>query len=80
MIGKRSLMIYGVKGIEIILTIRLDQIHFFLHDKVFVDEPKHIRNIQNHIIRDIFKHKSKLIIIKRCSKSCSMFVESICSI
>gem|GEM_PF-3609926 len=55
MIGKCSFRIYGTKLRKIILAIGLDKIGFIFYDKILVDDPEHIRDIQDHIIGNIFK-------------------------
>lgn len=58
----------------------MDKIHFFLHYEILIDDPKHIGDIKNHIIRDILKQETELVIIKSSPKASSMFIERICPI
>jgi hypothetical protein len=77
MVGKRSIGIYSTELSEIILTARLDEIHLVLYDKGHIHNPKHIGDIQNHIIGDILEKKSELVVIKGSPKSCAMFIEGV---
>lgn len=65
---------------EIILAIGLDKVQFVFHYEILVDDPEHIGDIQNHIIRDILKEETEGIVIKRGPKSCPMLIKGIWSI
>ena len=62
---------------EIILAIGLDKVQFVFHYEILVDDPEHIGDIQNHIIRDILKEETEGIVIKRGPKSCPMLIKGI---
>jgi len=80
MISKRSFSIYAANLREVILAIGLDKIGFIFYHKVLVNNPEHIGDIQNHVIRNVFEQETKKVVIKSSPKSSTMLVERICSI
>lgn len=62
---------------KIILAVLLDKVHLILHNELFVHEPEHIGDIQDHIVGDILEHESELIVIKSGPESGAVLIERI---
>lgn len=77
MISERSFWIYAAELRKVILAIGLDETGFVFHYKVPVNDPEHIGDIQNHIVRDVFEQETEEIIVKCSPESRSVPVERI---